>query len=177
MDVWGRRGAVAFGTVPPPPMRLDGARTVARVEDVVEAGGGEQAFDKAVRLHRRPFAVFLQGRHVQPPQVGLGEGFAVPIEEIVAAIDVARVDVHDGGAGADVAMLVGLPVSAAVYLWACRSLDVAGDKQPASAAAAPTNASRRRPAGNGRSARSYSLVASRSTRELLNTCAAGEPVA
>ena len=30
--------------------------------------------------------------------------------------------------GADVAMLVGLPVSAAVYLLACRSLDLAGDR-------------------------------------------------
>ena len=33
--------------------------------------------------------------------------------------------------GADVAMLVGLPVSAAVYLWACRSLDLEQDRQRA----------------------------------------------
>ncbi len=30
--------------------------------------------------------------------------------------------------GADIAMLVGLPVSAVVYLWACRSLDVDADR-------------------------------------------------
>ncbi len=33
--------------------------------------------------------------------------------------------------GADIAMLVGLPVSAAVYLWACRSLDVQADRRRA----------------------------------------------
>ncbi|HEX9140521.1 MAG TPA: cytosine permease [Steroidobacteraceae bacterium] len=31
--------------------------------------------------------------------------------------------------GADVAMLVGLPVSALVYIWSCRSLDVAAEQQ------------------------------------------------
>ena len=36
--------------------------------------------------------------------------------------------------GADLAMLVGLPVSAAVYLWACRSMDLAGDQQRAAVA-------------------------------------------
>lgn len=36
--------------------------------------------------------------------------------------------------GADLAMLIGLPVSAAVYLWACRSLDLAADQQRAAAA-------------------------------------------
>jgi nucleobase:cation symporter-1, NCS1 family len=36
--------------------------------------------------------------------------------------------------GADVAMLVGLPVSALVYIFACRSLDVAADRQQAHAA-------------------------------------------
>jgi NCS1 nucleoside transporter family len=36
--------------------------------------------------------------------------------------------------GADIAMLIGLPVSAGVYLWACRSLDLAGDQQRAAAA-------------------------------------------
>ena len=41
-----------------------------------------------------------------------------------------------GGAlgGADIAMLVGLPVSTLVYLWACRSLDVAADRRRADAA-------------------------------------------
>jgi len=33
--------------------------------------------------------------------------------------------------GADIAMLVGLPVSAAVYLWACRSLDLQADRSKA----------------------------------------------
>jgi NCS1 family nucleobase:cation symporter-1 len=33
--------------------------------------------------------------------------------------------------GADIAMLVGLPVSAIVYLWACRSLDVEADRRQA----------------------------------------------
>ncbi|MBS0577687.1 MAG: cytosine permease [Proteobacteria bacterium] len=36
--------------------------------------------------------------------------------------------------GADIAMLVGLPVSAAVYLWACRSMDLAGEQRRAAAA-------------------------------------------
>ncbi len=36
--------------------------------------------------------------------------------------------------GADIAMLIGLPVSAAVYLWACRSLDLAADQRRAAAA-------------------------------------------
>jgi NCS1 nucleoside transporter family len=36
--------------------------------------------------------------------------------------------------GADVAMLVGLPVSTLVYLWACRSLDVGSDRRQADAA-------------------------------------------
>ena len=36
--------------------------------------------------------------------------------------------------GADIAMLIGLPVSAAVYLWTCRSLDLAADQQRAAAA-------------------------------------------
>ena len=33
--------------------------------------------------------------------------------------------------GADVAMLIGLPVSAVVYIWGCRSLDVHADRQRA----------------------------------------------
>jgi NCS1 family nucleobase:cation symporter-1 len=36
--------------------------------------------------------------------------------------------------GADIAMLVGLPVSALVYIWACRSLDVQADRRRAFAA-------------------------------------------
>jgi NCS1 nucleoside transporter family len=36
--------------------------------------------------------------------------------------------------GADIAMLVGLPVSALVYLWACRSLDLDTDRRQAHAA-------------------------------------------
>jgi NCS1 family nucleobase:cation symporter-1 len=36
--------------------------------------------------------------------------------------------------GADIAMLVGLPVSAIVYIWACRSLDVEADRRLAHAA-------------------------------------------
>src|SRR5580658_3853982 len=36
--------------------------------------------------------------------------------------------------GADIAMLVGLPVATLVYLWACRSLDVAADRRRADAA-------------------------------------------
>jgi NCS1 family nucleobase:cation symporter-1 len=36
--------------------------------------------------------------------------------------------------GADIAMLVGLPVSAIVYIWACRSLDVEADRRRAHAA-------------------------------------------
>jgi purine-cytosine permease-like protein len=36
--------------------------------------------------------------------------------------------------GADIAMLVGLPVAALVYLWACRSLDLEADRRQAHAA-------------------------------------------
>jgi NCS1 family nucleobase:cation symporter-1 len=36
--------------------------------------------------------------------------------------------------GADIAMLVGLPVSALVYIWACRSMDLEGDRRRADAA-------------------------------------------
>ena len=36
--------------------------------------------------------------------------------------------------GADIAMLVGLPVSAVVYLLACRSLDLGAERQRAAAA-------------------------------------------
>jgi hypothetical protein len=33
--------------------------------------------------------------------------------------------------GADIAMLVGLPVSAIVYIWACRSMDLGEDRRRA----------------------------------------------
>ena len=36
--------------------------------------------------------------------------------------------------GADIAMLVGLPVSAAVYMWACRSMDLESDRRRAASA-------------------------------------------
>jgi NCS1 family nucleobase:cation symporter-1 len=36
--------------------------------------------------------------------------------------------------GADIAMLVGLPVAAVVYVWACRSLDLEADRLQAQAA-------------------------------------------
>jgi nucleobase:cation symporter-1, NCS1 family len=36
--------------------------------------------------------------------------------------------------GADIAMLIGLPVSTLVYLWACRSMDVEADRRQAEAA-------------------------------------------
>jgi nucleobase:cation symporter-1, NCS1 family len=36
--------------------------------------------------------------------------------------------------GADIAMLIGLPVSALVYLWACRSMDLKAEQQRAAAA-------------------------------------------
>jgi NCS1 family nucleobase:cation symporter-1 len=36
--------------------------------------------------------------------------------------------------GADIAMLIGLPVSALVYIGACRSLDVVADRRHAHAA-------------------------------------------
>ena len=49
--------------------------------------------------------------------------------------------------GADIAMLIGLPVSAAVYLWACRSLDLDAELRRAAAADAgldPDEPARRR---------------------------------
>ena len=36
--------------------------------------------------------------------------------------------------GADIAMVVGLPVATVVYLWACRSMDVEADRRQAAAA-------------------------------------------
>jgi len=36
--------------------------------------------------------------------------------------------------GADIAMVVGLPVATVVYLWGCRSMDVEADRRQAEAA-------------------------------------------
>ncbi|HVC03019.1 MAG TPA: cytosine permease [Steroidobacteraceae bacterium] len=54
----------------------------------------------------------------------------------VAMIPFFSTDLYEGPVaralgGADIAMLVGLPVSAAVYLWACRSLDLGMDREQA----------------------------------------------
>ncbi len=61
--------------------------------------------------------------------VAYGAGF-------VAMIPFFSTDIYKGPVaralgGADVAMLVGLPVSAAVYLWACRSLNLEQDRRDA----------------------------------------------
>jgi purine-cytosine permease-like protein len=62
-----------------------------------------------------------------------GVGFAAMIPFFsVAGFYVGPVAAALGGA--DIAMLVGLPVSTLVYLWACRSLDVAADRRRADAA-------------------------------------------
>ncbi len=55
-----------------------------------------------------------------------GAGFAAMIPFFSTGLYTGPVAAALGGA--DVAMLVGLPVSAAVYLLACRSLDLAGDR-------------------------------------------------
>lgn len=57
----------------------------------------------------------------------------------VAMIPFFSTGIYKGAAaralgGADVAMLVGLPVSALVYLWACRSMDLPADRKLAFAA-------------------------------------------
>ncbi len=57
----------------------------------------------------------------------------------VAMIPFFSTDIYKGPVaralgGADIAMLVGLPVSAVVYLWACRSLDLVADRARAAAA-------------------------------------------
>lgn len=57
--------------------------------------------------------------------VAYGVGFAAMIPFFSTGIYAGPVAVALGGA--DVAMLVGLPVSALVYLWACRSLDREAD--------------------------------------------------
>jgi NCS1 family nucleobase:cation symporter-1 len=65
--------------------------------------------------------------------VAYGVGFAAMIPFFsVEGLYVGPVAAALGGA--DIAMLVGLPVSTLVYLWACRSLDVAADRRRADAA-------------------------------------------
>jgi NCS1 family nucleobase:cation symporter-1 len=62
-----------------------------------------------------------------------GVGFAAMIPFFsVAGLYIGPVAAALGGA--DIAMLVGLPVSTLVYLWACRSLDVGADRRRADAA-------------------------------------------
>jgi nucleobase:cation symporter-1, NCS1 family len=61
-----------------------------------------------------------------------GLGFAAMIPFF--STDAYRGPVARALGGADIAMLVGLPVSAAAYLLACRSLDVSADRQRAAAA-------------------------------------------
>jgi len=62
-----------------------------------------------------------------------GVGFAAMVPFFsIAGLYVGPVAAALGGA--DVAMLVGLPVSTVVYLWACRSLDVEADRRRAEAA-------------------------------------------
>jgi NCS1 nucleoside transporter family len=61
-----------------------------------------------------------------------GVGFVAMIPFFSTGIYVGPVAAALGGA--DVAMVVGLPVSAIVYLWACRSLDLEADRRQAYAA-------------------------------------------
>ena len=62
-----------------------------------------------------------------------GVGFAAMIPFFsVAGLYVGPVAAAIGGA--DIAMLVGLPVATLVYLWACRSLDIEADRRRAEAA-------------------------------------------
>jgi NCS1 family nucleobase:cation symporter-1 len=61
-----------------------------------------------------------------------GVGFVAMIPFFSTGIYRGPVAVALGGA--DVAMLIGLPVSAVVYIWACRSLDVDADRRRAHAA-------------------------------------------
>src|SRR5271169_5715728 len=62
-----------------------------------------------------------------------GAGFAAMIPFFsVAGLYVGPVAAAIGGA--DIAMLVGLPVATVVYLWACRSLDIEADRRRAEAA-------------------------------------------
>ena len=58
-----------------------------------------------------------------------GVGFVAMIPFFSTGIYTGPVAMALGGA--DVAMLVGLPVSTLVYLWACRSMDVAADRRQA----------------------------------------------
>jgi purine-cytosine permease-like protein len=61
--------------------------------------------------------------------VAYGVGFVAMIPFFSTGLYTGPVAKHLSGA--DLAMLVGLPVSAAVYLWACRSLDRAADRRRA----------------------------------------------
>jgi NCS1 nucleoside transporter family len=61
-----------------------------------------------------------------------GVGFVVMIPFF--STELYRGPVARALGGADVAMLIGLPVSALVYLWACRSLDRESDRRRAQAA-------------------------------------------
>ena len=61
-----------------------------------------------------------------------GAGFAAMIPFFSTGIYMGPVARALGGA--DLAMLVGLPVSAIIYVWACRSLDLAEDRRRAYAA-------------------------------------------
>ena len=58
-----------------------------------------------------------------------GVGFAAMIPFFSTGIYVGPVAAALGGA--DIAMLIGLPVSALVYIWACRSMDVGADRRQA----------------------------------------------
>ena len=61
-----------------------------------------------------------------------GVGFAVMIPFF--STDTWKGPVAKALGGADIAMLVGLPVSALIYIWACSSLDLEGDRRRADAA-------------------------------------------
>jgi NCS1 family nucleobase:cation symporter-1 len=63
--------------------------------------------------------------------------YAVGFAAMIPFFSVAGLYVGPGAAaigGADIAMLVGLPVATGVYLWACRSLDIEADRRRAEAA-------------------------------------------
>jgi nucleobase:cation symporter-1, NCS1 family len=61
--------------------------------------------------------------------VAYGVGFVAMIPFFSTGIYMGPIATALGGA--DIAMLVGLPVSAIVYIWACRSLDVEADRRRA----------------------------------------------
>jgi nucleobase:cation symporter-1, NCS1 family len=63
--------------------------------------------------------------------------YAVGFVAMVPFFDVPGLYVGRGAravGGADIAMLIGLPVATAVYLWTCRSFDSEGDRRRAEAA-------------------------------------------